>query len=152
MSFKVVLYQPEIPANTGNIGRLCLGANAELHIIKPMRFLLTDAHLKRAGMDYFKHVKLFKHDSLEDLFAAYPESTAYYLTTKTDKKYTDMKFKDGDMLIFGPESRGIPEEILNNNKNNCLTIPMHTTIRSHNLANSVAIVLFEALRQTNFNY
>ncbi|MBP7563319.1 MAG: tRNA (uridine(34)/cytosine(34)/5-carboxymethylaminomethyluridine(34)-2'-O)-methyltransferase TrmL [Candidatus Cloacimonetes bacterium] len=152
ISFRVVLYQPEIPANTGNIGRLCLGANAELHIIKPMRFFLNDKYLKRAGLDYWDHVKLFMHDSLDELIAKYPENQVYYCTTKSKQSYSDFVYKKGDLFVFGPESRGIPESILGDNAEHCITIPMHHEIRSINLSNSVSIILYEALRQINFDY
>ncbi len=146
-TFRIVLYQPEIPANTGNIGRLCLGANAELHLIKPMRFLITDKHLKRAGLDYWKNLKVQIHDSLDDFLQLYPNNNVYYCTTKTTSVYSDKKFEQGDIFIFGPESRGIPEEILNQNSQRNITIPMSTKIRSINLSNSVAIILYEAIRQ-----
>ncbi|PID29947.1 MAG: tRNA (uridine(34)/cytosine(34)/5-carboxymethylaminomethyluridine(34)-2'-O)-methyltransferase TrmL [Candidatus Cloacimonadota bacterium] len=150
INLKVCLYQPEIPANTGNIGRLCVGAGAELHIIKPMKFLITDKHVKRAGLDYWEKLKLYQHDSLEEFLASYPESTAYYCTTKTRRRYDSVKFKDGDILIFGPESRGIPEEILAENEDRNITIPMTEDIRSINLSNSVAVILYEAMRQLDF--
>ncbi|MDP8232348.1 MAG: tRNA (cytidine(34)-2'-O)-methyltransferase [Candidatus Zophobacter franzmannii] len=150
MPFKVVLYQPEIPANTGNIGRLCVGSGAELHIIKPMRFILSDKHLKRAGLDYWDKLTLVLHNSYEDFIAKYPDINIYYCTTKTDKLYTDIEFKDDDALIFGPESRGIPEDILFAHKEMNITIPMSDDIRSINLANSVGIILYEAWRQVSF--
>ncbi|MBN2829773.1 MAG: tRNA (cytidine(34)-2'-O)-methyltransferase [Candidatus Cloacimonetes bacterium] len=150
MSFKVVLYQPEIPANTGNIGRLCVGSGAELHIIKPMRFILSDKQLKRAGLDYWDKLKLVMHDSLEDFLATYPDINVYYCTTKTTKRYTDVDYKPGDAFIFGPESRGIPEDILARHKEMNITIPMSADIRSINLANSVGIVLYEAWRRVGF--
>ncbi|MCD4817670.1 MAG: tRNA (cytidine(34)-2'-O)-methyltransferase [Candidatus Cloacimonetes bacterium] len=150
ITFRIVLYQPEIPANTGNIGRLCVGSNAELHIIKPMRFFINDKYLKRAGLDYWDKLQVFYHDSLDELIKKYEDSNFYYCTTKTDNVYTKRKFKQGDFFVFGPESRGIPEEILKKNWQNTITIPMTSKIRSINLANSVAIVLFEGLRQIDF--
>jgi len=150
VSFRIALYQPEIPANTGNIGRLCLGANAELHIIKPMRFFLNDKYLKRAGLDYWDSVKLFIHESYADFVHAYPDNNLYYCTTKTDQKYTDVSFKQGDILLFGPESRGLPEDMLAMNKEKNITIPMHEEIRSINLSNSVSIILYEAVRQIKY--
>ncbi|HNX01051.1 MAG TPA: tRNA (cytidine(34)-2'-O)-methyltransferase [Candidatus Cloacimonadota bacterium] len=149
-SFRVVLFQPEIPANTGNIGRLCVGAGAELHIIKPMRFFLDDKHLKRAGLDYWDKLKLFFHDSIEELFEKYPGQNVYFCTTKTKRKYTDQCYRRGDLFVFGPESRGIPEEILNRYQDWNITIPMTGNIRSINLANSVSIILYEAWRQISF--
>jgi len=150
--FKIVLYQPEIPSNTGNIGRICVGANLELHIIKPMRFLLNDKLLKRAGLDYWHKLDLTIHNSLEDLLAKYPDNNVYYCTTKTDKIYTKVEYKRGDAFVFGPESRGIPEDILFSNREKNITIPMTGEIRSINLSNSVAIIAYEALRQVDFNF
>lgn len=152
ISFRIVLFQPEIPANTGNIGRLCLGANAELHIIKPMRFFINDKYLKRAGLDYWDKVKLYFHDSLEELIAQYPNQNIYYCTTKSDRGYHTFKYQQGDIFIFGPESRGIPEDILTEHSDYCITIPMHDEIRSINLCNSVAIILYEGLRQIDFHF
>jgi tRNA (cytidine/uridine-2'-O-)-methyltransferase len=149
--FKIVLYQPEIPANTGNIGRLCVGADCELHIIKPMRFMINDKNLKRAGLDYWQDLKFFLHDDLAELQAQFPQSNIYFCTTKTERKYTEPEYKDGDIFVFGPESRGIPEEILTNNHNKTITIPMSAKLRSINLSNSVAIVLYEALRQAKWS-
>lgn len=150
--FKVVLYQPEIPSNTGNIGRICVGTNAELHIIKPMRFLLNDKMVKKAGLDYWNKLNLTVYDSLEAFIAKYPNINIYYCTTKTDKLYCNVKYQQGDAFVFGPESRGIPEDILFANPTKNITIPMNSEIRSINLANSVAIVLFEALRQVGFPF
>lgn len=150
--FKVVLYQPEIPSNTGNIGRICVGSNLELHIIKPMRFLLNDKLVKRAGLDYWHKLNLTIHDSLEDFLAKYPDINVYYCTTKTDRIYTKVDYQQGDAFVFGPESRGIPEDILFQNKEANITIPMTGEIRSINLSNSVAIILFEALRQIDFEF
>ena len=149
-NFHVVLYQPEIPANTGNIGRLCVGSNSMLHIIKPMRFLLTDKLIKRAGLDYWEKLSLKIHDSLDDFLAEFRNSNIYYCTTKTKSNYNNRKYKKGDVFIFGPESRGIPEDILNENKKQNITIPMSSKIRSINLSNSVAIVIYEAWRQIGF--
>jgi tRNA (cytidine/uridine-2'-O-)-methyltransferase len=150
--FKVVLYQPEIPSNTGNIGRICVGANLELHIIKPMRFLLNDKLVKRAGLDYWHKLDITIHDSLDDFLKLYPNINVYYCTTKTKRNYTKLNYKKGDAFIFGPESRGIPEDILFANEKNNITIPMTGEIRSINLSNSVAIIMFEALRQIDFAF
>ena len=148
--FKIVLFQPEIPANTGNIGRLCVGADCELHIIKPMRFMINDKYLKRAGLDYWQDLKFSLHDDLAEIQEQYPESKIYYCTTKTGNKFTEPHYQAGDIFVFGPESRGIPEEILLENKENTITIPMSDKIRSINLSNSVAIILYEALRQVGW--
>jgi len=150
INFHVVLYQPEIPANTGNIGRLCVGTNSMLHIIKPMRFLLTDKLVKRAGLDYWDKLSLKIHNSLDDFLAKYSNNNKYFCTTKTESNYTDRKYEKGDIFIFGPESRGIPEDILNKFKKQNITIPMSSQIRSINLSNSVAIVIYEAWQQIGF--
>ncbi len=150
VNFRIVLFEPEIPANTGNIGRLCVGSNSELHIIKPMRFFINDKYVKRAGLDYWSKLKLHVWDSLDDFLEAYPENTVYYCTTKTEYKYSDKIFKKGDIFIFGPESRGIPENILKKKWDQTITIPMSKEIRSINLSNSVAIVLYEAWKQITF--
>ncbi len=149
---KIVLYEPEIPYNTGNIGRSCVLTNTELHLIKPLGFEIDEKAVKRAGLDYWKNVKLFVWENYEEFINANKEATIYYATTKTTQKYSDVKYKENDFIMFGPESRGIPENILNNNKKNCITIPMINLGRSLNLSNSAVIVLYEALRQTNFNF
>jgi tRNA (cytidine/uridine-2'-O-)-methyltransferase len=148
--FRIVLYQPEIPGNTGNIGRLCVGTNSELHIIKPMRFLLTDKYLKRAGLDYWSKLKLHIHENLDDFLAIYGKNNIYWCTTKTKRIYSEIEYKKSDIFIFGPESRGIPEDILHQNWSNTITIPMTEKIRSLNLSNSVSIILYEAKRQIGF--
>ena len=147
MNFRIVLYQPEIPSDTGNIGRLCVGSDSELHIIKPMRFLITDKYLKRAGLDYWDKLNIFFYDSIDDLFKKYPDNNFYFLTTKSKNIYYKRKFEKGDFFVFGPETRGLPEDLLNKYSDNALTIPMSDKIRSINLSNSVAIVLYEAWRQ-----
>ena len=148
--FHIALVEPEIPPNTGNIARLCAATFTDLHIIGVTGFRMDDRTLKRAGLDYWNDVKLHRHIELEDLYKALPDSRFLYFTTKTDKSYTDWKFEKGDCLIFGRETRGLPEDLLKANWENCLTIPMpNPNIRSLNLANSVGIVLYEALRQLN---
>ena len=150
ISFNIVLYQPEIPENTGNIGRLCLGANAHLHLIKPMRFILNDKYLKRAGLDYWEMVKLTLHDDWHSFLSSVDKgSTLYLCSTKGKRIYTDVIYKNGDYMVFGPESRGLPSDLLEIHQPNVLKIPMSTDIRSINLANSVAIVLYEGIRQIN---
>ena len=147
-SFNIVLYQPEIPANTGNIGRLCLGSNSRLHLIKPLRFLLDDKSLKRAGLDYWHEVDVVIHDNIEQILAETPKEKLWFCTTKAENSYLDQTYQEGDFFIFGPESRGLPEELLQQYPDRCITIPMTDKIRSINLSNSVAIILFEAIRQT----
>ncbi|MDQ6808641.1 MAG: tRNA (cytidine(34)-2'-O)-methyltransferase [Verrucomicrobiota bacterium] len=144
--FNVVLVEPEIPPNTGNIGRLCLATGSTLHLVRPLGFALDDRQLQRAGLDYWKEIDLRLWDSLADLKAAQPEARWFYLTTKTDRAYSDVAFTAGDFLVFGRETRGLPEVLLAANADALLRIPMIGT-RSLNLATAVAIVLFEAMRQ-----
>ena len=145
--FNVVLIEPEIPPNTGNIGRLCLATRSTLHLVKPLGFSLEDRQLKRAGLDYWNEVSLQLWDSFEALQRAQPPGTGYFfLTTKSKRPYYNMKFRKDDFLVFGRETKGLPRNLLAANARNCITIPMHGT-RSLNLATAVAIVLFEAVRQ-----
>lgn len=145
--FNIVLYEPEIPQNTGNIARLCACTGADLYLVGKLGFSLSDKYTKRAGLDYWDSVNIKRVDKLEDLILENPNSNFYYLTTKSKKSYFDTKFSEGDFLVFGPESRGIPEEILFAEGANSITIPMKAGQRSLNLSNSVAIVLYEAIRQ-----
>ena len=145
--FNVVLVEPEIPPNTGNIGRLCLATQSRLHLVKPLGFSLDDRKLKRAGLDYWDEVNLRVWNSFDDLQRAQSAETRYFfLTTKAKHAYYDVMFHEGDFLVFGRETKGLPESLLAANIDNCITIPMHGT-RSLNLATAVAIVLFEAVRQ-----
>jgi len=145
--FNVVLIEPEIPPNTGNIGRLCLAARSKLHLVKPLGFSLEDRQLKRAGLDYWDEVDVRTWDSFAELKRAQSSNTRYFfLTTKSGRAYYDVKFHQGDFLVFGRETKGLPENLLARNIDTCITIPMQKT-RSLNLANAVAIVLFEAMRQ-----
>jgi tRNA (cytidine/uridine-2'-O-)-methyltransferase len=146
----IALVEPEIPPNTGNIARLCAATFTDLHIVGATGFRMDDRAMKRAGLDYWNEVRFHRHIDLERLYAALPASRFLYFTTKTDRLYTDWQFADGDCLIFGRETRGLPVELLNANSERCLTIPMpNARVRSLNLANSVGIVLYEALRQLN---
>lgn len=146
----IVLLEPEIPANTGNIGRTCVAANARLHLIEPLGFRLDEKSLKRAGMDYWKDLDVTTYINYEDFLEKNPGAKIYMATTKAEKVYTEAAFEDDCYIMFGKESAGIPEEILVENKENCIRIPMVGDIRSLNLGNSVAIVLYEALRQNEF--
>lgn len=146
----IVLFEPEIPANTGNIGRTCVAANARLHLIEPLGFRLDEKSLKRAGMDYWKDLDVTTYINYEDFLEKNPNAKIYMATTKSEKVYTEAEFEDDCYIMFGKESAGIPEEILVDNKENCIRIPMVGDIRSLNLGNSVAIVLYEALRQNEF--
>lgn len=143
----IVLYQPEIPANTGNIGRLCVGTGATLHLIRPMRFMITDKELKRAGLDYWQQLKLCVHNSIDEIFETFPAEKIYLCTTKASRLYTQPRYHSGDVFVFGPETRGLPHELLEKYRSECISIPMHPDIRSINLSNSVAIILYEAVRQ-----
>ena len=145
--FNVVLVEPEIPPNTGNIGRLCLATRSTLHLVGPLGFSTDDRTLKRAGLDYWTEVKLQSWDSLGALQAAQKlDARFFYLTTKAERPYHAVRFRAGDFLVFGRETKGLPESLLEANREQLLTIPMHGT-RSLNLATAVAIVLFEAVRQ-----
>ena len=146
--FNVVLYEPEIPQNTGNIARLCACTGASLYLVGKLGFALTDKYTKRAGMDYWDSVDLHRINSMEELFQMFPDGTFYYLTTKSKKKYTDIQFKENDFIVFGPESRGLPVEYVT--KNTAITIPMKEGQRSLNLSNSAAIVAYEIIRQIGF--
>ncbi len=145
--FNIVLFEPEIPQNTGNIARLCACTGSDLFLVGKLGFSLTDKYLKRAGLDYWNTVNIKKYDNLQSLINDFSSSKFYYLTTKSKKLYTDIKFNCGDFFVFGPETRGIPENILNENKDSSITIPMKEGQRSLNLSNSAAIVLYEAIRQ-----
>jgi len=145
--FNVVLVEPEIPPNTGNVGRLCLATQSTLHLVKPFGFSLEDRQLKRAGLDYWDEVDLRTWESFAELQAAQSRGARYFfLTTKTRPVYWDIKFRRGDFLVFGRETKGLPESLLAANIDDCITIPMRAT-RSLNLATAVAIVLFEGVRQ-----
>jgi len=145
--FNVVLVEPEIPPNTGNIGRLCLATGSTLHLVKPLGFSIDDRTLKRAGLDYWKEVEVKLWDSLEQLQGEHAsDARFFFLTTKSDRAYYDVKFHAGDFLVFGRETKGLPESLLARHAEELLTIPMRGT-RSLNLATAVGIVLFEAMRQ-----
>ncbi|NLO08438.1 MAG: tRNA (uridine(34)/cytosine(34)/5-carboxymethylaminomethyluridine(34)-2'-O)-methyltransferase TrmL [Clostridiales bacterium] len=146
----IVLLEPEIPANTGNIGRTCVATGTKLHLIEPMGFRLNEKQIKRAGLDYWEALDIMVYDSYKDFLEknAYPK--IYMATTKAVKTYTDVRYEADCYIMFGKESAGIPEELLLANKENCIRIPMVGDIRSLNLGNSVAIILYEALRQNKF--
>ena len=145
---QIALFEPEIPPNTGNIARLCAATNVPLHIVGVTGFRMDDRALRRAGLDYWPEVKLTRHRDLEALYQSLPQARFIYLTTKADRLYTDWSFQPDDCLVFGRETRGLPEELLHANWDRCLKIPMRNPeVRSLNLATAVGIVLFEALRQ-----
>ena len=151
MPLNIVLLEPEIPANTGNIGRTCVATGTRLHLIEPLGFVINDKTLKRAGMDYWKDLDVEIYDDYNDFLTKNPDANIYMASTKAHNVYSDAKYKDRDYIMFGKESGGIPEEILIKNPDKCVRIPMESDIRSLNLSNSVAIVLYEALRQQNFS-
>lgn len=146
----IVLYEPEIPANTGNIGRTCVATDTKLHLIEPLGFKLSEKHLVRAGLDYWDKLDVTVYCDFEDFLNRNPGAKIYMATTKAKKVYSDVKYEPDCFLMFGPESRGIPEEILVDHEETCVRIPMWGDIRSLNLSNSVAILLYEALRQNGF--
>ncbi|NLD45574.1 MAG: tRNA (uridine(34)/cytosine(34)/5-carboxymethylaminomethyluridine(34)-2'-O)-methyltransferase TrmL [Clostridiaceae bacterium] len=150
MSINVVLVEPEIPQNTGNIVRTCAAVGAKLHLIKPLGFSVEDKYLKRAGLDYWNEVNINYYDNFEELSGKYGQNVFFYATTKAEKTYTDVKYTEDCFIVFGKETAGLPEELLFNNRENCIRIPMKDEIRSLNLSNSVAVIIYEALRQNNF--
>ena len=146
----IVLYEPEIPANTGNIGRTCVATNTRLHLIEPLGFSLEEKQLKRAGMDYWKDLDVTTYVNWADFCEKNPEAKVYYATTKARHVYSEVSYEPDCYIMFGKESAGIPEEILKEHPETCVRIPMVGETRSLNLSNSVAIVLYEALRQNDF--
>ena len=148
--FHIVLVEPEIPQNAGNIARTCAATGTHLHMIRPLGFEVTDKYLKRAGLDYWHLVDISYYDSFDELKARFPEGRFFYFTTKGRHRHSDVAFRDGDFLVFGKETKGLPEELLMQNEETCLRIPMDGRARSLNLSNSAAIAVYEALRQTDF--
>lgn len=147
---EIVLYEPEIPQNTGNLVRLSAATGCGLHLIEPLGFFWNDKHLKRSGLDYWELAQVQIHRNYDAFHAQFPESRPYYLSTKAVRSYHDFTFRSDDIFVFGPETRGLPPEILGLDQERVLRIPMLSDIRSLNLANSVAIVVYEALRQQGF--
>ena len=146
----IVLHQPEIPANTGNIGRTCVATGTALHLIEPLGFRLDEKSIKRAGMDYWEHLDVTRYMNFQEFQELHPGAKIWYATTKAKRLYTEAAFGQDDYIMFGKESAGIPEELLVENEESCIRIPMLDEIRSLNLSNAVAIVLYEALRQNGF--
>ena len=151
MALNIVLYEPEIPANTGNIGRSCVATNTRLHLIEPLGFSLEEKQLKRAGMDYWKDLDVTTYVNWEDFCEKNQDAKLYFATTKARHVYSDVNYEADCYIVFGKESAGIPEEILKDHPDTCVRIPMVGETRSLNLSNSVAIVLYEALRQNHFS-
>ena len=146
----IVLHEPEIPQNTGNISRTCAVTNSTLHLIKPLGFSVDDKYLKRSGLDYWQYLDVRYYENFEDFIEKNPGAKIYMATTKAKKIYTDVSYSENDYIMFGKESAGIPEEILLDYKDTSIRIPMYDDLRSLNLSNSVAIILYEALRQQGF--
>lgn len=153
MTLNIVMVEPEIPQNTGNIARTCALTNTKLHLVRPLGFSVDDKQLKRAGLDYWHIVDICYYDSIEELFVKYPEGRFFYATTKAKKIYTEFEYEDGDFFVFGKETKGLNEELIEENIDTAIKIPMISNLaRSLNLANSVNIIVFEALRQLGFPY
>lgn len=148
--FNIVLVEPEIPQNTGNIVRTCAATGCRLHLIRPLGFEVSDKYLKRAGLDYWHLLDVRYYDGIEELFARYPQGRFHYFTTKAPVAYTQAQFREGDFLVFGKETKGLPEELLVNRKEACVRVPMREEARSLNLSNTVAIAVYEGLRQNEF--
>lgn len=150
MTFHIVLVEPEIPYNTGNIARTCAATGAKLHLVRPLGFSTDDRYLKRAGCDYWHDVDITYYDAFDEVRAAFPNGRFFYTTTKADKTFTDFAFQEGDLFVFGKETAGLPQELLQANWKTCMRIPMRSEVRSLNLSNTAAIVVYEALRQTGY--
>ncbi|ANU12276.1 rRNA methylase (SpoU class) [Planococcus antarcticus DSM 14505] len=153
MAIHIVLYQPLIPANTGNIARSCAGTGVKLHLIRPLGFSTDDKMLKRAGLDYWEHVAIHYYDGVQELFDSYQDGVFYYITKFGAKPHTSFDFSDRDkdhFFVFGQETKGLPKELLEQNPDRCLRIPMNDNIRSLNLSNTAAILMYEALRQQDY--
>lgn len=150
MPINIVLVEPEIPQNTGNIARTCAATGSKLHLVKPLGFSVDDRYLKRAGLDYWQYTDIEYHESLDDFFIKYPSGSFFFATTKAKKTYTSVEYKENSFIFFGKETAGLPEKLLNTNWDSCIRLPMREESRSLNLSNSVAILVYEALRQLNF--
>lgn len=155
MGIHVVLYQPEIPANTGNIARTCAATDTTLHLIRPLGFSTDDKMLKRAGLDYWQYVNIIYYDSIDEFFEKNRNGEIFYITKFGTNNYSNFDYSDGDKdyyFMFGRETSGLPDEVIANNKNRCLRIPMNGNVRALNLSNTAAILVYEALRQQNFRH
>ena len=153
MKIHIVLVEPEIPSNTGNISRTCSVTGAALHLVHPLGFDISEKQVKRAGLDYWDELELYEHQSFTEVLEAYPEGRFYYCTTKAKNAHSDIAYtvEGGDVfLVFGKETKGLPEDLLAKHYDNCIRIPMHENMRSLNLSNSVAVILYEVLRQTGY--
>ena len=146
----IVLHEPEIPQNTGNIARTCAATGAALHLIRPLGFAIDDKKLKRAGLDYWHHLDITYYDGLEDFYQKNPNANVYYFTTKGKNLYTDIQYPENAFIMFGKETTGLPEDLLHEHPDTCVRLPMRDGLRSLNLSNTVAIAVYEILRHGNF--
>jgi tRNA (cytidine/uridine-2'-O-)-methyltransferase len=150
VSFHIVLVNPEIPANTGNIARTCAATGTHLHLVRPLGFSTDDRILKRAGLDYWYAVNITYYDSFDEVKAAHDGARFYFASTRVTRSYSDFEFRDGDFFVFGKETAGLPQALLDAHNDTCMRIPMTDKVRSLNLSNSAAIIIYEALRQNDF--
>lgn len=150
MPFHIVLVEPEIPANTGNIARTCAATGTHLHLVRPLGFDTDDRTLKRAGLDYWHSVHVEYHDSFDDVLSLYPQGRFFYASTRATKAYSQFDYKDGDFFVFGKETKGLPQSLIDANLETCIRMPMTDKVRSLNLSNSAAIIVYEALKQNHF--
>lgn len=150
MSFNIVMVEPEIPQNTGNVARTCAVTGARLHLVEPMGFTIDDKKLKRAGLDYWHSLDITYYKNIDEFFEKNKGGRFFFATTKAANRYSDVRFADGDYILFGKETKGLDENLLRANRDSCIRIPMRSTMRSLNLSNSVAIIIYEALRQNDF--
>ena len=150
MTLHIVLVEPEIPSNTGNIVRTCSATGTTLHLVHPLGFSIEDKYLKRAGLDYWNEVSIYHYDSFQEVMDKHPQGRFFFATTKAKQNHSDINFQENDFLVFGKETKGLPEELIHAHIDQAIRIPMKNTARSLNLSNSVAIVLFEAYRQLGF--
>lgn len=150
MPFHIVLVEPEIPANTGNIARTCAATGTHLHLVRPLGFDTDDRTLKRAGLDYWHSVHVEYHDSFDEVLSLHPQGRFFYASTRATKVYSQFDYKDGDFFVFGKETKGLPQSLIDANLETCIRMPMTDKVRSLNLSNSAAIIVYEALRQNHF--
>lgn len=150
MPFHIVLVEPEIPANTGNIARTCAATGTHLHLVRPLGFDTDDRTLKRAGLDYWHSVHVEYHDSFDEVRSLYPQGRFFYASTRATKVYSQFDYKDGDFFVFGKETKGLPQSLIDENLETCIRMPMTDKVRSLNLSNSAAIIVYEALKQNHF--
>lgn len=150
MAFHIVLVEPEIPANTGNISRTCAATGTHLHLVRPLGFDTDDKTLKRAGLDYWHSVNIHYHDSFQEVRDLFPDARFFFASTRATKVYSEFNYQDGDFFVFGKETKGLPQELIDANLDTCIRMPMTDNVRSLNLSNSAAIVVYEAFRQTKF--